>query len=74
MRSIANRVFTIDRQMGVQRRGRLDGYLAPPLAEESRYQIDQFVQEFAFKCRGFSAQQEYHWKTIKDQSTNTGVS
>ncbi len=51
--------------------GRLDGYLAPPLAEDGQYEIDQFVQEFAFKWRGFSAQQEYHWKTIEDNVNDT---
>lgn len=51
--------------------GRLDGYDSPAVAEPGQYEIDQYVQEFAFKWRGFSAQQEYHWKNIKDNVTNT---
>ncbi len=51
--------------------GRLDGYTAPALADDGQYEIEQFVQEFAFKYRGFSAQQEYHWKTIEDNGTNS---
>ena len=51
--------------------GRLDGFERPALAVDSQYTIDQFVQEFAFKWRGFSAQQEYHWKNIEDSVTNT---
>ena len=51
--------------------GRLDGYASPVSAIDGQYEIDQFVQEFAFKWRGFSAQQEYHWKTIEDSLTNT---
>ena len=37
---------------------------------DGQYEIDQFVQEFAFKWRGFSAQQEYHWKNIEDSLSN----
>ena len=51
--------------------GRLDGYTFPSFAEDGQYEIEQYVQEFAFKWRGFSAQQEYHWKTIEDNSNNT---
>lgn len=51
--------------------GRLDGFDSPALAEPGQYEIDQYVQEFAFKWRGFSAQQEYHWKNIEDNATNT---
>ncbi len=51
--------------------GNLDGFTKPALAQEGQFRIDQAVQEFAFKWRGFSAQQEYHWKTIKDRVANT---
>ncbi len=46
--------------------GNLDGYASPATAAPDQYDIEQFVQEFAFKYRGFSAQQEYHRKTIND--------
>lgn len=31
-----------------------------------KFQTEQFVQEFAFKYKGLSLQQEYHWKNIDD--------
>ncbi len=46
--------------------GRLDGFLPPALAGDDQYSTDQYVQEFAFKYRGLSIQQEYHRKTIDD--------
>ncbi|MEX2481739.1 MAG: porin, partial [Gammaproteobacteria bacterium] len=46
--------------------GNLDGYRSPAAAMDAQYAIDQMVQEFAFKWRGFSVQQEFHWKTIDD--------
>lgn len=46
--------------------GNLDGYASPAAAAPDQYDIEQYVQEFAFKYRGFSAQQEYHRKTIND--------
>ena len=46
--------------------GNLDGFESPANAAPDHYDIDQVVQEFAFKYRGFSAQQEYHHKTIED--------
>jgi phosphate-selective porin OprO and OprP len=48
--------------------GNLDGFDKPANASIDQYDIDQWVQEFAFKYRGFSAQQEYHRKTIEDSS------
>ncbi len=51
--------------------GNLDGFEKPADAAPDQYEIDQFVEEFAFKYRGFSAQQEHHVKKIRD--TATGV-
>lgn len=51
--------------------GNLDGFARPANAAPDQYEIDQVVQEFAFKYRGFSAQQEHHRKEIRD--TVTGV-
>ena len=49
--------------------GNLDGFNSPGTADDAQYKIEQYVQEFAFKWRGFSAQQEYHWKDVKDRTT-----
>lgn len=46
--------------------GNLDGFLSPVLAAPGQYDIEQWVQEFAFKYRGLSIQQEYHQKRIQD--------
>jgi len=48
--------------------GNLDGFDRPANAIPGQFDIDQVVQEFAYKYRGFSAQQEYHRKTIKDNA------
>ncbi len=48
--------------------GNLDGFDSPTNAAQGQFEIDQVVQEFAYKYRGFSAQQEFHRKTIKDNS------
>ena len=50
--------------------GSLDGFTNFLLATEDQFEIDQHVQEFAFKYRGFSIQQEYHWKNIDDRVEN----
>lgn len=47
--------------------GNLDGFERPADAAPDQYDINQLVQEFAFKYRGFSAQQEFHRKRIKDR-------
>jgi phosphate-selective porin len=52
--------------------GNLDGFEKPANATADQYEINQVVQEFAFKYRGFSAQQELHRKKIRD--TVTGIS
>ncbi|MFT7288650.1 MAG: phosphate-selective porin OprO/OprP [Halieaceae bacterium] len=46
--------------------GNLDGFLRPAFAAPGQYNIHQYVEEFAFKYRGLSLQQEYHQKRIKD--------
>lgn len=46
--------------------GNLDGFSRSYLAGDEQYEIDQWVQEFAFKYRGLSLQQEYHRKDIDD--------
>ena len=50
--------------------GNLDGFMRPANAVSGQYDVDQMVQELAFKWRGFSFQQEYHWKTVEDNVTN----
>ncbi len=47
--------------------GNLDGFASPLIAEEDQFKVKQAVQEFAFKYRGFSVQQEYHRKTVDDR-------
>jgi phosphate-selective porin len=49
--------------------GNLDGFEKPADATADQYEIRQVVQEFAFKYRGFSAQQELHRKRIRDTLT-----
>lgn len=46
--------------------GNLDGFAA---GTPGQYTIKQWMEEAAFKYRGFSLQQEYHWKQIRN---NTG--
>jgi len=46
--------------------GNLDGFARAGLAADDQFDIEQGVQEFAFKYRGFSIQQEFHRKFIKD--------
>ena len=47
--------------------GNLDGFTSPIVAEGDQFNVEQAVQEFAFKYRGFSIQQEYHRKSIRDR-------
>jgi len=51
--------------------GNLDGFDSPANASPDQFDIEQVVEEFAFKYRGFSAQQEYHRKVIKDSSDSS---
>ncbi len=36
-------------------------------AEDGQYRVNQFLIETGFKYKGFSWQQEYHWKEINDE-------
>ena len=47
--------------------GNLDGFTSPSNANADQFKIKQTVQEFAFKYRGFSIQQEYHRKSVFDR-------
>ncbi len=47
--------------------GNLDGFTSPLVAEGDQFKVEQGVQEFAFKYRGFSIQQEYHRKFVTDR-------
>ena len=51
--------------------GNLDGFASPATAEDGQFRVEQMVQELAFKYRGFSFQEEFHWKTIDDDVMNT---
>ena len=51
--------------------GNLDGFDKPIFATEDQFRIEQAVQEFAFKYRGFSLQQEWHRKFITDRVLGT---
>lgn len=49
--------------------GALGGFTAPTAAAREQFNIDQYVEEFAFKWRGLSIQHEYHWKNIRDTAS-----
>lgn len=53
--------------------GNLSAFTSPTAAiaagQLEQFNIDQYVQEFAFKWNGLSLQQEYHWKNIQDSGT-----
>jgi phosphate-selective porin len=51
--------------------GNLDGFASPASAAADQFDVDQQVQEFAFKYRGLSIQQEYHRKTVDDRVVGT---
>jgi len=51
--------------------GNLDGYTSPSIALDGQFEVDSMVQEFAFKYRGWSVQQEFHWKTVEDNVMGT---
>ncbi len=51
--------------------GNLDGYEKAADAAPGQYEIQQMMEEFAFKWRGLSLQQEFHWKKIKDTDNGT---
>jgi len=47
--------------------GNLDGFTSPANAAPDQFKIEQAVQEFAYKWRGLSIQQELHHKEITDR-------
>jgi len=51
--------------------GNLDGFASADTAADDQFEMEQAVQEFAFKYRGFSIQQEWHRKFITDRVLNT---
>jgi len=51
--------------------GNLDGYESAANAVQGQFKVEQMMQEFAFKWRGFSVQEEFHWKTVDDRANNT---
>jgi len=48
--------------------GQLDGFEE---GEPGQYSLTQFVEETAFKYRGFSLQHEFHWKKVVDNINRT---
>lgn len=51
--------------------GNLDGFTSPASAADGQFKVEQMMQEFAFKWRGFSLQEEFHWKTVADRTALT---
>lgn len=51
--------------------GNLDGFTRAANAVEGQFKVEQMMQEFAFKWRGLSVQQEFHWKTVEDNVAST---
>ena len=47
--------------------GNLDGYTSTAGSVDGQHRIYQAVAEFAFKYRGFSTQNEVHWKSVTDK-------
>jgi len=48
--------------------GQLDGYEE---GDPGQYRVNQWLLETAYMYRGFSCQQEFHWKEIKDYKNYT---
>jgi hypothetical protein len=48
--------------------GQLEGFEE---GEPGQYRVNQWMEETAFKYRGVSWQQEFHWKRIKDLTNST---
>ncbi len=47
--------------------GSLDGFTSPANAVNGQFKVEQAVQEFAYKWRGLSIQQELHQKEVTDR-------
>ncbi len=54
--------------------GNLDGFTKPGDAEDGQFQVQQMMEEAAFKWKGFSLQHEYHWKRVHDRVSNQTAS
>ena len=50
--------------------GQLDGFAA---GDPGQYSIRQELVEAAFKYKGFSSQNEYHWKRVRDNVTGRDI-
>lgn len=48
--------------------GQLDGYEA---GDDDRYELTQYLQEFAWHYQGYEIQQEYHLKRVDDRELGT---
>jgi phosphate-selective porin OprO and OprP len=44
----------------------LPGYKKVDLTAAGQYRVNQMMEEFLFKWRGFSLQNEFHWKQVED--------
>lgn len=51
--------------------GALKGFSVASTTSGTKFDIEQYVAELAYKYQGLSIQSEYHWKDIKD--TESGV-
>ncbi len=51
--------------------GNLDGFTRPSNAQNGQFTVEQYHLGSAFKYRGFSWQQAYHWKTVDDNANGT---
>ena len=51
--------------------GNLDGFTSAGNATPDQFKVEQAVQEFAYKHRGLSIQQEFHFKSITDRVNDT---
>jgi len=51
--------------------GNLDGFTSPANAIADQFKVEQAVQEFAYKYRGLSVQQELHYKEVTDRLAGT---
>ena len=51
--------------------GNLSGFASPGTATNGQFEVEQYTQGFAFKWKGLSIQQEYHWKEVDDTANNT---
>lgn len=44
----------------------LPGFPSPSTASPGQFRLDQMMEEFRFRWRGLSINQEYHWKQVVD--------